>query len=373
MAVYAQRVIRPIPFTLTNPVIDGQTLTYDANTGYFKNINLTDALVVTNTGTGVPLTTFTGKNLNIKSLKQGRNITFENDGNAITISDAGTTIVNNLTELNNLVPTSFAGRNALVLDAGFGDPAFYVYNNSWINISNNISGTVPEVGVATVSFDFNHSGPINVISLPPGSIIISCEVIINTVFNGSPTSLISVGVSGDTQLILSTNDIDTSVAGNYRSEAAIILPNTVNQQIAGFLTNNSGTTGNATIVVTYSTGNVQNAVGKSGNTAIVYTTVLYTQTSPVPIITLPGNSVVLSTQVTVNSPFNGTTPTLNVGINSDQDLLIEANEIDLTTVDVFKDSSNTILGSGSQQVFVYPSFGASTAGSATIFVQYSSP
>lgn len=80
--------------------------------------------------------------------------------------------------------------------------------------------------------------------------------------------------------------------------------------------------------------------------------------SPVSILALPAGQALAGVQVTVVVPFNGTAPSISIGVDGDQSRHFDASEIDLTTTDVVFDKDVNDSGPQTIKVWIVPGAGA---------------
>lgn len=114
--------------------------------------------------------------------------------------------------------------------------------------------------------------------------------------------------------------------------------------------------------------------GGSNNLANDTTTLAFGTSSPETMFTLPANAVVDRILVVVDTAFNGTTPTVSVGITGTTSKFMPATASDLTVAGIYEYDASDIATSGSTQAIIATySAGSSSAGSARIIVSYSVP
>jgi len=211
MPVFASRgtfvVGRTIPAILTQQVLQGQTVTYDASQGVFVNSpglgigpNGGGLINLANTGSGVPLATVSNNLISLKSLLAGANITLTTDGNTVTINSTG--------------------------------------------------GSGPTSGVAVFYDILDYtSGTTTLISLPAGTIILSTEIAVLTAFDGAAT--LTIGTDTTPDLLVENSDIDLSSVMSYKDDVSFVLPGVGNQDIKSFFTANGATHGQFSIFIEY--------------------------------------------------------------------------------------------------------------------------
>lgn len=208
--ILAQRGVftlgRTIPAILTQQVLQGQTVAFDAYEGVFVNVpalgtgsNGNGLINLQNTGSGVPLSTVAGNLLSIKSLVAGANITLVDNGQTVTINSSA-------------IPTS-----------------------GYVSVYNTI-------------LDYT-SGTTDLLTLPEGSIILSTEIAVMTAFNGTPT--LTLGTAVDPNLLVEDSDIDLTSVMSYKDDVSFVMPGTGDQIIQSFFTANGATQGQFSVFVEY--------------------------------------------------------------------------------------------------------------------------
>ena len=107
------------------------------------------------------------------------------------------------------------------------------------------------------------------------------------------------------------------------------------------------------------------AIIKSLRSALVFGT-----SSPLAIGTPAANSVITKIIVKVTTAFNGTAPLLDIGIAGTTDLYMDRTEIDLNAIGTYIVNLYELDGAGTAMIGTYAA-DSSTAGAASIFVEYS--
>jgi len=97
--------------------------------------------------------------------------------------------------------------------------------------------------------------------------------------------------------------------------------------------------------------------------------VTYASVSGATVFTLPANCVVHRTAFVVTVAWDGSAPTVLLGVNADQDRYLGSGEVDLGTIGVYQDSSMWVQ-TGSHQVRPVFEHDSSTAGEAYIVMEY---
>lgn len=104
------------------------------------------------------------------------------------------------------------------------------------------------------------------------------------------------------------------------------------------------------------------------------TTIAFGDSSPVSMFTLPANAVVEYVKVIVDTAFNGTAPTVSIGIVGTTSKFMATTENDLKTTGIYEKSCADVATSGSTQAIIATyAADSSSAGSARVIVGYSIP
>lgn len=82
-------------------------------------------------------------------------------------------------------------------------------NLSWVSAGSTASADK----VDTTSLAFGDSSPVTMFSTGASDVITKIQVIVDTIFNGTPT--LSIGISGTTSKYMATNQIDLTTAAIY--------------------------------------------------------------------------------------------------------------------------------------------------------------
>lgn len=107
----------------------------------------------------------------------------------------------------------------------------------------------------------------------------------------------------------------------------------------------------------------------TGFVSLVYRTLTYSS-GITDLISLPAGSIILSTEIAVLSPFDGS-PTLTIGTATTPDLLVMNSEIDLTVAESYKDDVSFVLpGVGNQEIQSFFTANGATTGQFSIFLEY---
>jgi hypothetical protein len=114
----------------------------------------------------------------------------------------------------------------------------------------------------------------------------------------------------------------------------------------------------------------------AGNDKIVTdtTSLAFGSSSPVAMFTLPANAVIWRVLIDVDTVFNGTTPTVSIGVSGTTSKFMGATQSDLATGGSYEVDASLVATSGSTQALIATySAGGSSAGAARIIVDYSIP
>ena len=103
------------------------------------------------------------------------------------------------------------------------------------------------------------------------------------------------------------------------------------------------------------------------------TSLAFDTASPVTAFTLPANGVVDFVQVVVDTAFNGTAPTMSVGITGTVSKYMPTTALDLKTTGVYEWSPGLVADAGTNAIILTYVADSSTAGAARVLVHYSVP
>jgi hypothetical protein len=103
------------------------------------------------------------------------------------------------------------------------------------------------------------------------------------------------------------------------------------------------------------------------------TSLAFGSSSPVAMFTLPANAVVKSVQVIVDTPFNGTAPTMSVGISGSTSKYVGTSDVDLKTSAVYEIEPGLAANGSTEALIITYSADSSSAGAARVIVSYSVP
>jgi len=180
-----------------------------------------------------------------------------------------------------------------------------------------------------------------------------------------------VNVSGDS-LVLNSDAAETASdwkltlarpTGGMTGDLQLTLPST------------AGSTGQA--LVTDGTGGLSWA--SAGSTAdcihVDSTTIDYGDSSPVSMFTLPANAVLLKTVMLIDTPFNGTSPSLSIGISGFASTYMPttANNLKGTAGDSYEYHPVVTPDGGSESIIATFNSGSSSAGSVRLLCYYTNP
>lgn len=103
------------------------------------------------------------------------------------------------------------------------------------------------------------------------------------------------------------------------------------------------------------------------------TALAFGASSPVTMFTKPAGSKIAEIRIYVDTLFNGTTPTLSIGISGTTSKYGSTGQVDLTTVGVYVWDPGIDVTGGSENLIATYSAGSSSAGAARIEVDYVIP
>jgi hypothetical protein len=103
------------------------------------------------------------------------------------------------------------------------------------------------------------------------------------------------------------------------------------------------------------------------------TSVAFGSSSPVTAFTLPANAVVDRVVVKVDTAFNGTAPTISVGVSGTTSKYMPATANDLTATGEYEYHPNLTADGSTNDIIVTYSADSSSAGAARVEVHYSIP
>lgn len=106
------------------------------------------------------------------------------------------------------------------------------------------------------------------------------------------------------------------------------------------------------------------------------TTLAFGDTSPKSMFTLPANAVVHDVQVVIDTAFNGTTPTMSVGVNggsASKYMGTADNDLKGTAKTVYSNNPGEPANGSTEALEISYTASSSSAGSARVLVMYSIP
>jgi hypothetical protein len=113
--------------------------------------------------------------------------------------------------------------------------------------------------------------------------------------------------------------------------------------------------------------------GNPNGELIDETALAFGDSSPVAMFTKPVDSAITKVQVIVTTPFNGTAPTLSIGIVGTTSKYAATTEIDLKTAGIYEITPDVGVVAGTEALIATYSADSSAAGAATMRVFYSDP
>ena len=225
----------------------GWALSTSASSGaYIKLTRADGGEILLDETTGTPLSS-----LGVYSVHNGRHplaVTVE-QGIVAGGGGGGTTVVADITARNALSATT--GDTVYVIDSGNGEYAFFVYNGSAWNLladedsantdANTIDGTVAQSG---------GTGTTAIGTVSDGSRITLVSIEVTQAFDNIDATL-TVGDSGDTDRLVTNDEIDLTSIGTYAIQPAYQYTTGSDATINAYLNIGSATTGSAKILVSY--------------------------------------------------------------------------------------------------------------------------
>jgi hypothetical protein len=103
------------------------------------------------------------------------------------------------------------------------------------------------------------------------------------------------------------------------------------------------------------------------------TSLVFGSTSPVAMFTLPANAVIEKVVVIVDTAFNGTAPTISVGIAGTTSKYIGSSDVDLKTAGQYIVFNGSIANGSTEALIITYAPDSSSAGAARVLVDYSVP
>lgn len=155
-----------------------------------------------------------------------------------------------------------------------------------------------------------------------------------------------------------TNTLQTG--GSQAANFTITLPLTAGSSGQAITTDGSGNW-------TYTT------INTTASIMVETTTVAFGSSSPITQFTLPANAIVENVLVMVDTAFNGTNPSLTVGISGTTSKYMGSGDSDLTTQGVYEVTPGLAADVSTEALIITYAAGTSTAGSARVEVHYTIP
>ena len=103
------------------------------------------------------------------------------------------------------------------------------------------------------------------------------------------------------------------------------------------------------------------------------TPLVFGSSSPVTMFTLPANAVIEKVTVIVDTAFNGTAPTMTVGISGTTSKYVGATDVDLKTAGQYIVHNSSIANGSTEALIITYSADSSSVGAARVLVDYSVP
>ena len=117
-------------------------------------------------------------------------------------------------------------------------------NLSWIPSSSGATDVTIQTALA-----FGDGASVASFTLPANGVILSCEMIVDTAFDGTPTA--SVGVSSDHSLFMGTGDMNLTISAGWNSEPNV-APNVAALPVLIYYSAGGATVGGARLLINYS-------------------------------------------------------------------------------------------------------------------------
>lgn len=139
------------------------------------------------------------------------------------------------------------------------------------------------------------------------------------------------------------------------------------------------TVGQVLYVSAFSSGVITLDYTSAGNVApcltVDSTALAYNSSSTVSMFTLPANAEVVLVRVIVDTAFDGTSPSMSVGISGTASKYMGATQVDLTTVGIYEVEPGVIPTGSTEalQIAFSAAGGSPTAGAARVLVTYAVP
>jgi len=149
----------------------------------------------------------------------------------------------------------------------------------------------------------------------------------------------------------------------------------------------SGMTGNITLTLPPDDGTTGQVLQTDGNGNLSFvsagstaacstldtTSVAFGASSPVTAFTLPANAVISEIEVVVDTAFDGTAPTMSVGVSGTTSKYMPTTAVDLKTAGIYKFHPGLAAEGSTQALIVTYSADSSAAGAARVIVHYAVP
>jgi hypothetical protein len=102
------------------------------------------------------------------------------------------------------------------------------------------------------------------------------------------------------------------------------------------------------------------------------TSLAFGSTSPVAMFSTGASDVINSVKVVVDTPFNGTSPTMSVGISGTTSKYMASTQVDLKTAGIYEVDPG-IAAAGAESLIITYAASSSSAGAARVLVEYATP
>lgn len=127
-------------------------------------------------------------------------------------------------------------------------PASRIYNPSVADGGGGGGSDPVAIEIMVASFNYNDSSPKSLFSLPAGTKILTCQIIIQSDFNDAAATL-SVGDSGDDDRYMQVQENVPSASGEYEANRYYLLPGVTTIELK--ITPGTSTQGSGQVVIEY--------------------------------------------------------------------------------------------------------------------------
>lgn len=103
------------------------------------------------------------------------------------------------------------------------------------------------------------------------------------------------------------------------------------------------------------------------------TSLAFGTSSPLTLFTLPANAIIHKVQIVVDTAFNGTAPTVSIGIAGNTSKYVGTGDVDLKTTNMYEIEPGLAPVGSTEALIATYSADSSSAGAARIIIHYSVP